>query len=93
MTKLKDMGIELMVSSWPFVGINVSKNWARFSNENFLVKNDKGSFESFWGPYNTPTGNALIDATNEKAMEETMKRWHEGYGQYGIRAGKIRLIE
>ena len=36
--------------------------------------------------YNTPTGNALVDATNDDALRTTFEHWHDGYGKYGIKA-------
>lgn len=86
--ELKRMGIELMVTFWPFIGMNVSKNWKEYSAKDFLVKNAAGHVESFWGPYLTPTGNALIDATNEAALNRTFAGWYEGYGRHGIESSK-----
>ena len=41
--------------------------------------------DDFWR-YNTPTNNALVDATNPKGMARTFEHWWAGYGQYGVRA-------
>ena len=39
----------------------------------------------FWR-YNTPTGNAVVDATNDAARKAAFDHWYEGYGKYGVRA-------
>ena len=36
--------------------------------------------------YNTPTGNSVIDPTNDDAMKSTTNHWLKGYGKYGVKA-------
>ena len=86
--ELRQMGIELMVTFWPFMGMKVSANWQDFLQNGFLVKDSKGEVKSFWGPYKTPTGNSLIDATNDAANEKAFANWYQGYGKHGIRSSK-----
>ena len=33
-----------------------------------------------------PTGNALIDATNDEALAATFDHWYDGYGRFGVKA-------
>ncbi|KAJ9443699.1 alpha-D-xyloside xylohydrolase [Diplonema papillatum] len=86
MDELRELGIELMITCWPFVGINVSVHWDEFSQNKWLALNStSGTPDSFWR-YNTPTGNPVVDSTNPAAMAGVMKAWWTGYGQYGVRA-------
>ena len=69
--ELRSMGIELMVTVWPFVGMPcpngsaTSVNWDEFSSRGYLVKNATSGAQ---GRAVTPTGNVLVDATNPAAM-------------------------
>eukprot|EP01079_Euglenida_sp_SAG-EU17-18_P001938 gene1938-2982_t len=82
--ELKSLGIELMVTTWPFMGQNVSTHWQEYLDNKYLATSTKDGYpDSFWR-YATPTGNALVDATNDEARNATWKHWMEGYGKYGI---------
>lgn len=90
--ELRELGIELMVTVWPFMGLPyangtaVSTHWDEFSSQGFLANSTAtGKPETFW-QYSTPTGNALIDATNPLTMESVIKHWNEGIGNYGVKA-------
>lgn len=84
--ELRSMGIELMITLWPFVGQNVSSNWDEYLDNGFLANSTAtGNPDTFW-QYNTPTGNSLIDATNGAAMNATFRHWYNGYGRFGVRA-------
>ena len=90
--ELRAMGIELMVTVWPFVGMPypngtaTSVNWGEFSSAGYLVKNATSSAQdSFWRAA-TPTGNALVDSTNPAAMNSTVEHWYKGIGRFGVKA-------
>ena len=86
--ELQGMGIELMVTMWPYMGFNVSSNWNEYLSNNWLANDTvtgRADTTNFWR-YNTPTNNALIDFTNPDAMNATFWKWYEGYGKYGIKA-------
>eukprot|EP00756_Hemistasia_phaeocysticola_P003956 Hpha_TRINITY_DN12551_c0_g2::TRINITY_DN12551_c0_g2_i1::g.50970::m.50970/K01811/xylS, yicI; alpha-D-xyloside xylohydrolase len=86
--ELRGLGIELMVTMWPFMGFEVSKNWQEYLNNGYLANyttTGEANTTTFWR-YNTPTNNALIDFTNPAAMNATFRHWYEGYGKYGIKA-------
>eukprot|EP00754_Rhynchopus_humris_P034842 Rhum_TRINITY_DN16441_c0_g1::Rhum_TRINITY_DN16441_c0_g1_i1::g.163192::m.163192/K01811/xylS, yicI; alpha-D-xyloside xylohydrolase len=87
-TELQGLGIELMVTMWPFMGEYVSKNWDEYYNNGYLANDTytgNASSRSFWR-YNTPTDNTLIDYTNPAAAKTTFQKWYEGYGKFGIKA-------
>ena len=88
--ELRSLGIELMVTFWPYIGQYVSSHWEEFSSKGYCLTNASAasngtSADSFWA-YNTPTGNAVVDATNDAALKSAFDHWYEGYGKYGIRA-------
>jgi len=86
--ELRRMGIELMVTFWPYMGQKVSSHWDEYSAKGYCVTTAGGSHGagSFWRNRATPTGNALVDATNVAALKATFDHWYEGYGKYGIKA-------
>ena len=92
--ELRGMGIELMITVWPFMGMNESIHWDEYYEKGYLATNlSTGSAcstldgppingsatcgDNFWR-YNTPTNNALVDATNPKGMAQTFAHWFEG---------------
>eukprot|EP00937_MAST-01D_sp_MAST-1D-sp2_P006861 g6861.t1 len=88
--ELRDMGIELMVTFWPYMGQYVSTHWEEYSAKQYCLVNASAasngtSADSFW-EYSTPTGNAVVDATSDAALEATYDHWYEGYGKFGVRA-------
>ena len=84
--ELKGMGIELMITLWPFMGQNVSRNWQEYLDKKYLATSTKDGYpDSIW-KYNTPTGNSLIDSSNPQTMNTTFNKWMSGYGKYGVRA-------
>eukprot|EP01061_Rhynchopus_euleeides_P014703 TRINITY_DN25376_c0_g1_i3.p1 TRINITY_DN25376_c0_g1~~TRINITY_DN25376_c0_g1_i3.p1 ORF type:complete len:724 (+),score=302.45 TRINITY_DN25376_c0_g1_i3:176-2347(+) len=86
--ELQGLGIELMVTMWPFMGFNVSSNWEEYLSNNWLANDTvtgRADTTSFWR-YNTPTPNAVIDFSNPAAMNATFQKWYEGYGKFGIKA-------
>jgi len=103
--ELKSLGIELMVTFWPFMGMPCTKetdphcgdslhsapykgavHWEEYESKGFLAQNISSGKPDSWWRYNTPSGNALVDATSKEAMKATFGHWYEGYGKYGIRA-------
>ena len=88
--ELREMGIELMITFWPYVGMQVSKHWEEYESNGWLLTNatngSSHSADSFWHGMPTPTGNALVDATNPVALKATFGHWYEGYGKYGVKA-------
>ena len=90
--ELRGLGIELMITVWPFQGMPypngtvTSKHWEEFASKGYLLTNtSSGNPDSFW-EYSTPTGNAVVDATNPEAMKSVWQHWQEGYGKYGVKA-------
>jgi hypothetical protein len=134
--ELRSLGIELMITVWPFMGMPydngtaTSMHWDEYAANGWLAtapttttttqytphdvgrsggggggsggggsssserttgetvaaaaegKGDDGddapwSVQSFWR-YSTPTGNALVDATNPDGMARTFQHWFEG---------------
>ena len=67
----------------------MSAHWEEFGSRGYCLTNastaSNHSADSFWR-YNTPTGNAVVDATNSAALKRAFDYWFEGYGKYGIRA-------
>ena len=86
--ELRAMGIELMVTFWPYMGQKVSSHWDEYSTKGYCLTTTDGTHDagSFWRNRRTPTGNALVDATNAVALKTTFDHWYEGYGKYGIKA-------
>eukprot|EP01065_Artemidia_motanka_P024933 TRINITY_DN29862_c0_g1_i1.p1 TRINITY_DN29862_c0_g1~~TRINITY_DN29862_c0_g1_i1.p1 ORF type:complete len:691 (+),score=186.23 TRINITY_DN29862_c0_g1_i1:68-2140(+) len=85
--ELRGLGIELMITFWPYMGRNVSRNWKEYSSKGYLAVNlTSGGQDSCWKGGPAPTGNSLIDSTNPAAMEATFNHWFEGYGKYGVRS-------
>jgi len=47
--ELRDMGIELMITLWPFIGQNVSTHWQEYEQQGFLANSSAtGKPDSFW---------------------------------------------
>jgi alpha-D-xyloside xylohydrolase len=79
--ELQGMGIELMITFWPFMGLPyangtaVSRHWDEFNSKGYLATSAAtGKPESFW-QYSTPTGNALIDSTSPESMKAVTDHW------------------
>lgn len=90
--ELRGMGIELMITVWPFMGMPYkngtlsSANYKEFEDRGFLAQSTQtNKTESIWG-FRTPTGNALVDATSSDAMAAVTAKWYQGYGKYGVKA-------
>ena len=77
--ELRTMGIELMVTFWPYIGQKVSSHWDEYSTKGYCLTDAAGSEHdagSFWRNRRTPTGNALVDATNAAALKATFDHWY-----------------
>jgi alpha-D-xyloside xylohydrolase len=86
--ELQTMGIELMVTFWPFQSTE-SRHWANFTNNNYLVNTINSS---------TPTSydggdQYLVDETNPDARAAVFDGFWEGYGVYGIKTVWIDAAE
>ncbi|MEG2605272.1 MAG: glycoside hydrolase family 31 protein [Clostridia bacterium] len=78
--ELKEMGIELMVSFWPFVDTR-SENYAEMREKGYLARVDRGV------PYSMDfCGNTIpYDATNPEARDFVWKTVKKNYYDKGIR--------
>ena len=78
--ELKEMGIELMVSVWPFVDTR-SENYEEMREKGYLARVDRGV------PYSMDfCGNTIpFDATNPEAREFVWKTVKKNYYDQGIR--------
>lgn len=78
--ELRDLGVELMVSVWPQVGLD-SENFAEMDRRNLLVRTNRGIDVQMWfgGP------SRFVDVTSPEARDYLWERCREGYGRYGIR--------
>ena len=57
-------------------GTATSVHWDEYSSQKYLATNSSsGEADSFWRAA-TPTGNALVDATNPAAMNATVQHWY-----------------
>lgn len=94
--ELKEMGIELVVSNWPTVGMS-SRNFNTLHEEGCLVQRENGppfhlafrdnSRSKRWEPL------ALVDPTTREARERIWDLVENGYGRLGIRAFWLDAIE
>jgi alpha-glucosidase (family GH31 glycosyl hydrolase) len=84
------MGIETMVTFWPFQSTG-SRYWDEFTTNGYLVnKINKTNAE----PTSYDGGNQyLVDETNPKVREVVFDKFWEGYGQYGIKTVWIDAAE
>jgi alpha-D-xyloside xylohydrolase len=85
--ELASMGIELMVTAWPFANSS-SINWPEYSSSKYLAVNrSTGQPDVFWWcePCND-NGGALIDATNPEAQEAVFEHWWANFGSLGVRS-------
>ncbi len=78
--ELKEMGIELMVSVWPFVDVK-SENYAEMKEKGFLIRTERGV------PYSMDfCGNTIAyDATNPQARDYVWSVIKKNYYNKGIR--------
>ena len=77
--ELQQLGIELMVTFWPFQ-TRESSHWLEFSSEGYLATLTNGTLKSFdFGEQ------YLYDPFNPAARQATFRGFEAGYGQYGIR--------
>ncbi|NLY11876.1 MAG: glycoside hydrolase family 31 protein [Firmicutes bacterium] len=78
--ELKSMGIELMVSIWPQIGLN-SENYEEMLERGLLVRAEKGVNISmqFGGD------SVFYDATNPEAREYVWEKCKKNYYDYGIK--------
>ena len=78
--ELTEMGVELMVSVWPQVGLD-SENVEQMVRQNLLVRTDRGIDVQMWfgGP------SRFVDATNPRARAFLWDRCRAGYARHGIR--------
>lgn len=78
--ELRDLGVELMVSVWPQVSVD-SENFDRFSQQNLLVRTDRGLAPqmSFQGP------SLFLDVTNPASRQAVWELCRDNYLAHGIR--------
>lgn len=78
--ELREMGVELMVSVWPQVGLD-SENFAEMDRRNLLVRTNRGIDVQMWfgGP------SRFVDVTNPEARTFLWDRCREGYARHGVR--------
>lgn len=79
-SRLKEMGIETMVSIWPQVDVR-SENYAEMRQKGYLVKSNEGVDVQmiFHG------NNVFLDATNPEARKYAWGKIKKNYYDYGIR--------
>lgn len=78
--ELQTLGIELMVTFWPFQS-RESRHWQNFSSNGWLVNKINAS-----NPTSYDGGDQyLIDETNPDARAAVFEGFMEGYGTYGIK--------
>jgi alpha-D-xyloside xylohydrolase len=81
--ELASMGIELMVTFWPFMSPQ-SVNWQTFNGNGYLAINrNDGKADIFWEYLQ---GGALIDSTNAAARKQVFDNWWANFGSLGIRS-------
>ena len=76
--ELQTLGIELMVTFWPFQ-TQTSPNWAEFKNNGYLVSDVSGSLVAFDGDQ------YLVDQTNVTVRSVVFDKFWQGYGRFGIK--------
>ena len=77
--ELKTLGIEPMVTFWPFQTTQ-SKHWQEYSTTpGFLVRNISGALNPYDGDQ------YLIDSTSAAVRENAFAHFWEGYGRYGFK--------
>ena len=81
--ELTSLGIELMVTFWPFQSTG-SRYWEEFSSSGYLVSKldaGPGNFSSYDG------GNQyLVDDTNPTVRQAIFEKFWSGYGRFGIKS-------
>ena len=75
---LKTLGIEPMVTFWPFQ-TEQSVNYNEFASSGFLATSLNNTLEYFENNY------YLVDQTNEYARQATFDKFWQGYGTYGFK--------
>ena len=76
--QLEDMGVQLMVTFWPFQ-TKASKHWHQFSSNNLLATLTNGTLEPFDG------SQFVYDPFNQAARNATFQAYQDGYGKFGIK--------
>ena len=86
--ELRTMGIETMVTFWPFQSTG-SRHWEEFSSKGYLV-NQINATE----PTSYDGGDQyLVDETNPEVRSVVFDKYWEGYGTYGIKTVWIDAAE
>jgi alpha-D-xyloside xylohydrolase len=85
--ELQTLGIELMVTFWPFQSTE-STNWQQFSSSGYLATNLSGALLSYDGG-----DQYLVDETNPDVRSAVFDKFMEGYGNYGIKTVWIDAAE
>lgn len=79
-TELKEMGIELMVSVWPQIGVE-SENFSEMKEKGYLVRTESGvNVQMQFGG-----DSVFFDATNSDARKFVWKKCKQNYSDYGIK--------
>lgn len=78
--ELRELGVELMVSVWPQVGLD-SENFEEMASRNLLVRTDSGmdAQMAFQGP------SMFVDVTNPEARDFLWQTCRRNYGSHGIK--------
>ena len=86
--ELTAMGIELMVTFWPFQSMG-SRHWAEFSQDGYLVNRINATSPTSYD------GGAqyLVDETNPVVRKAVFDAFWDGYGKYGIKTVWIDAAE
>ena len=76
--ELQSLGIELMITWWPFQ--SRGSHWfPLFNSSKYLAVDLQGHLAEWEG------GVYLVDQTNPAARAQAFASWWEGYGQFGVK--------
>jgi len=81
--ELRALGIELMVTHWPFMSPTSVHRAAYEAAGALAVNASSGAADTFWEYLQE---GALITTFSEATRNLTIANWQNGYGRYGIRA-------
>jgi len=82
-TELADMGIELMITFWPFMN-DSSVHWPEFTQRKWLALYEPdNSYRYFW---TYQQWGDLVDTTNPYAQQRVFDAFWDSYGSLGVKA-------
>lgn len=82
-TELSNMGIELMVTFWPFMNSS-SIHFPQFDRENWLALYEPDNTHRYFWTYQQ--WGALVDTTNPYAQQAVFDAFWNSYGSLGVKA-------